>query len=102
LFILLFFYFYNIQERDQATAMCQNLIEHHFVHPVKKGDEEKGFSDDDTLFRFLEDDESNALNSGVGSLCEPRPAHEVGETLRHLILNLYNSYLSSDGKVRVF
>ncbi|KAK3738429.1 hypothetical protein QZH41_005631 [Actinostola sp. cb2023] len=67
-------------ERDQALAMCQNLIDRHFSHAAKK------------------DDESNALNSGMESLCEPRPAHEVGETLRHLILKLYNSYLSADGK----
>ncbi|XP_031549993.1 uncharacterized protein LOC116287451 [Actinia tenebrosa] len=85
-------------ERDQALAMCQNLLERHFGHSIKKGDEEKGFTDDDTLYRFLEDDESNALNTGMGSLCEPRPAHEVGEMLRHLILELYDSYLSSDGK----
>jgi len=86
-------------DRDQSTAMCQNLLDRKFAYAVKKSEQEKQFADDDTLYRFLEDEESNALNSGMESLCEPRPAHEVGETLRHLILTLYNSYLSADGKV---
>lgn len=65
---------------------------------IKNGQDEP-FADDNNFYRFLDDDDNNALNSGMESLCEPRPAHEVGETLRHLILKLYNSYLSADGKV---
>ena len=78
--------------------MCQNLIDRYFVKKLKSGNDQQ-FTDDNSYYRFLEDDESNALNSGMESLCEPRPAHEVGETLRHLILKLYNTYLSADGKV---
>ena len=80
--------------------MCKQVVEQQFGRAIKKG--EKEFRDDNTIYRFLEDDESNALNSGVTSLCEPRPAPEVAEELRHLILQLYGEYLSPDGKVCFF
>jgi hypothetical protein len=47
-------------------------LDKHFLHSVKKADTEK-FQDDDTLYRLLQDDESNALNADVSSDCEPRP-----------------------------
>ena len=51
--------------------MCKQLVEKHFGKSVK----EKGqieFRDDDTIYRFLEDDQTNALNSDIVSDCEPR------------------------------
>ncbi|XP_065062483.1 uncharacterized protein LOC135689250 isoform X2 [Rhopilema esculentum] len=84
-------------DRGHAIAMCKQLVEKHFGKSVK----EKGqieFRDDDTIYRFLEDDQTNALNSDIVSDCEPRDAAEVGEDLRKLILSIYNSHLSADGK----
>jgi len=84
-------------ERSHAIEMCKQLVEKHFGKSVK----EKGqieFRDDDTIYRFLEDDQSNALNSDINSDCEPRNAAELGEDLRKLILSIYNSHLSPDGK----
>ncbi|XP_032229397.2 uncharacterized protein LOC5505107 [Nematostella vectensis] len=83
-------------EREKAIQMCKQIVERRFGHSVEG--EEVEFKDDASVYRFLEDDESNALNAGLGSLCEPRPAPEVGEELRHLILQLYNKHLSPDGK----
>lgn len=83
-------------DRGKAVEMGQSLIDKHFSHSAKKDTEL--FRDDDTLYRLLEDDESNALNADVSSECEPRPAAEVGESLRKLILQLYAKYLSEDGK----
>ena len=60
-----------LSERSHAVEMCKQLVEKHFGHSVK----EKGqieFRDDDTIYRFLEDDHNNALNSEVVSDCEPR------------------------------
>lgn len=54
--------------------MAQNLLEKHFAHHVKKDLTE--FHDDEKLYRFLEDDESNALNADVSSDCEPRPGKD--------------------------
>ena len=51
--------------------MGNSLLEKHFSHSAKKDTTE--FTDDDTLYRLLEDDESNALNADVSSDCEPRP-----------------------------
>ena len=52
--------------------MCQQLVERNFGHSVQK-DGNKGFKDDDTIYRFLEDDETRALNGDVRTQCEPRP-----------------------------
>ena len=61
--------------------MCKQLVEKHFGKSVKdKGQLE--FRDDETIYRFLEDDQTNALNSEISSDCEPRG----GETLYFIIL----------------
>ena len=65
------FFFYQYVDRKQAVAMGNSLLEKHFSHSAKKDTTE--FTDDDTLYRLLEDDESNALNADVSSDCEPRP-----------------------------
>lgn len=83
-------------DRNAAVDWGNNIVEKHFAHAAKK-DTEK-FQDDDTLYRLLEDDESNALNADVSSDCQPRPAADVGELLRKFILQLYAKYLSADGK----
>ena len=81
--------------REAAVTMMADLLQHHFGKGVKNTTE---FRDDGTFYRLLEDDDSNALNAGVTSDCEPRPASELGEDLRRLILSIYNKHLSADGK----
>lgn len=54
--------------------MGQYLLAKHFAHSVKK-DSADEFQDNDTLYRLLLDDESNALNANVSSDCEPRPGN---------------------------
>lgn len=51
--------------------MCKQLVDRHFGHNVKNDSEE--FKDDNSIYRFIEDDESNALNAGIKTQCEPRP-----------------------------
>ena len=87
-------------DREKAIEMCRQLVERNFGHGVEKGKETE-FKDDDSVYRLLEDDESTALNSGMSSACEPRPAPEVAEELRRLILTLYSKFLSKDGRVSV-
>lgn len=87
-------------DREKAIEMCRQLVERNFGHGVEKGKETE-FKDDDSVYRLLEDDESTALNSGMSSVCEPRPAPEVAEELRRLILTLYSKFLSKDGRVSV-
>ena len=58
-------------EHEHAIEMCKHLVESHFTHTVKGKTLE--FRDDNTLYRFLEDDETNALNANYTSDCEPRP-----------------------------
>ncbi|KAL4235616.1 hypothetical protein ACF0H5_004011 [Mactra antiquata] len=81
-------------DRDRAIEMGQALIDRHFGHQLKK---QETFQDADVYYKLIEDDDSDALNAG-SSDCEPRPAHELGEDIRKLILKIYSSYLSSDGK----
>ena len=54
--------------REVAVEMGQSLLDQHFGHNVKS---EQVFKDDDTYYRLLEDDKSNALNAGETSSCQP-------------------------------
>ncbi|XP_060077398.1 uncharacterized protein LOC132556952 [Ylistrum balloti] len=85
-------------ERSTAVEMGQNLIDKHFGHNVKSTSDEVFQDSPDKYYRLLEDDESSALNAGEMSQCEPRPADELGEEIRKLILKIYNAFLSADGK----
>ena len=78
--------------------MGQLLIDRHFGHNVKDGET---FQDDNSYYRLLEDDNSSALNAGPLSECEPRPAGQLGEDIRKLILKIYSAFLSADGKVGI-
>lgn len=85
-------------DRSVAVMRGQELLDRGFGS-VAKGKEDGLFVDDDkNLYKLLEHEESSALNAGMTSECEPRPAAELGEDLRKLILSLYNDYLSGDGK----
>lgn len=92
---LLFLY---LLERPVAIEMCCQLVERNFGHSLEKGKDTE-FRDDDSIYRLFEDDESTTLNSGMSSLCEPRPAPQIAEELRRLILKMYGQFLSKDGKV---
>ncbi|XP_045158695.2 uncharacterized protein LOC123524512 isoform X2 [Mercenaria mercenaria] len=81
-------------DRERAVEMGQALIDRHFGHQLKN---QETFQDADVYYRLLEDDDSSALNAGPSD-CNPRPAGELGEDLRKLILKIYSSYLSADGK----
>ena len=60
----------HIAGRQQAVEMGQALIERHFGHDVKKNER---FKDDaSAIYRLLDDDDSDALNAGTMSKCEPR------------------------------
>ncbi len=76
--------------------MGQQLIDRHFGHQVK---ENQTFQDDKVHYRLIEDDDSTALNAGETSQCQARPAGELGEDIRRLILKIYSAFLSADGKV---
>jgi len=84
-------------ERPVAIEMCRQLVERNFGHSLEKGKDTE-FRDDDSIYRLFEDDESTTLNSGMSSLCEPRPAPQIAEELRRLILKMYGQFLSKDGK----
>ena len=82
-------------DRARAVEMGQQLIDRHFGHDVKQNTE---FRDEDIYYRLLEDDDSSALNSGSISECTPRPAAQLGEEMRKLILKIYAAFLSPDGR----
>ncbi|XP_071117898.1 uncharacterized protein [Haliotis cracherodii] len=84
-------------DRERAVEMGQQLVEKHFSHQVKSGQET--FKDEKVYYRLLDDDDSIALNdAGKMSECEPRQASDLGGELRKLILKLYNAFLSKDGR----
>ena len=67
--------------------MGKIFLEKHFLHSAKKDSE--NFKDDDTLYRLLQDDESNALNADVSSDCEPRPGIYILIKLLRVILGFH-------------
>ncbi|XP_054767788.2 uncharacterized protein LOC129275039 isoform X1 [Lytechinus pictus] len=87
----------SFEDRSTGIVSGQDLIDRGFASTVK-GSHDGRFEDNDSLLRLLEHDENTALNSGLSSECEARPASDLGEDMRKLILSLYNEYLSSDGK----
>ncbi|XP_014667662.1 PREDICTED: uncharacterized protein LOC106809184 [Priapulus caudatus] len=85
------------REVDRVTAieMGESLIQQHFAHNVKRASK---FTDDASVFRLLDDEQSGALNAGTMSECLPLPASALGESLRHQVLSIYGSHLSAEGK----
>ncbi|XP_077981062.1 uncharacterized protein LOC144436208 [Glandiceps talaboti] len=84
-------------DRTTAKEMGQAMLERRFCHAVKSQD--TTFRDDKyTYYRLVEDDDRNALNAGISSECDPRPAAELSEYMRRLILSIYSEFLSDDGK----
>ncbi|XP_019618159.1 PREDICTED: uncharacterized protein LOC109465380 [Branchiostoma belcheri] len=82
-------------ERAEAVEMGQKLVTRGFGHHVT--DDHK-FKDEVLFYRLLEDDSESALNAGVTAECQPRPAGELSEVIRKLILKIYSKHLSKDGK----
>ena len=49
------------------------------------------------MYKLATSDSERALNAGELSKCAQRPATEVAEEMRRLILRLYGHFLSEDG-----
>ena len=84
-------------DRETATNIGQQLVERHFGKSVKRR-ASTPFKDDNTIYHFISNGDSNALNAWLHTQCEPRPAPEVAEELRQVILSMYSEHISSDGK----
>ncbi|XP_067941492.1 uncharacterized protein [Watersipora subatra] len=80
---------------QEAIDKGRHLVDHHYIHRVKH---DKKFTNDDSLYRLLEHDDSDALNQGEGQACGIPTVNQLGEDLRKLILKIYTNYLSDDGK----
>ncbi|PIK52649.1 hypothetical protein BSL78_10465 [Apostichopus japonicus] len=87
----------SVADRDKALEIGKHLFDKGFFHIVK-GKPVGEFTDSSNLCRLYEHEETSALNSGLVSDCESRPASELSESLRKLILSIYNDFLSKDGK----
>lgn len=81
--------------REKALEMGQGLVSRKFGRSAVQ-EEDQQFKDDDTLYQLLSS--AKALNSDVISDCVQRPANDVAEDLRKLILKIFAQYLSPDGR----
>ncbi|KAL2081726.1 hypothetical protein ACEWY4_023579 [Coilia grayii] len=79
----------------KACELGQGLMDRKFFNAVAGMD---CFEESSALFRLLEHDHNNALNSGEMAACSPLKASELSEILRNLILKLHANHLSPDGK----
>lgn len=81
-----------------------DVLEEFMVTPYKENSEKKRFKDlfsqDDSraLYKLSTSDAGRALNAQEISKCVQRPANEIAEGLRRLILKLFADFLSKDGK----
>lgn len=80
--------------------MGQALISRHFGHSMPPEPEEV-FRPDDTIYRLLEDDDSDALNSGPISATEPLPAALLSAELQRILIQLFEGHVTPDGKVKL-
>ncbi|CAK8672326.1 uncharacterized protein LOC143466002 isoform X2 [Clavelina lepadiformis] len=83
-------------DRTAALEIAQQLITKKFAAALKEGIPMK---DDKTLYRFMQDWPSNALNAGLAAYKSITLASELSILIRKSILKLYGSYLSNDGKM---
>jgi len=88
----------NVDEKG-ALEMGQQLLEKRFIQAASGTADSSRFEGaPKALYRMVEDDHPSALNSGEGSSCPARPATEVAESLRKLMLRMYAANISPDGK----
>lgn len=83
--------------RAEAVELGNRLMAHHYLHHVTH---DHPFADDHLFYRFIQDEEVTpmTLNATHASSCLARPAAEVAEEVRRLIVALYDDFLSPDGK----
>eukprot|EP00095_Tigriopus_kingsejongensis_P004820 maker-scaffold769_size100554-snap-gene-0.19 protein:Tk04820 transcript:maker-scaffold769_size100554-snap-gene-0.19-mRNA-1 annotation:"PREDICTED: uncharacterized protein LOC102804375" len=82
--------------RERAVFMGRQLVSKKFGVNV---DEREDFRDaSGALYKLSTSDASRALNAGEMAKCVQRPAAEIAENLRKLILKLFGDYLSKDGR----
>ncbi|KAJ7543861.1 hypothetical protein O6H91_09G056300 [Diphasiastrum complanatum] len=85
--------------RIEAVDYGRKLAAKHFFHHVLQ---EHLFEDGNNFYRFLEHDpvvSTKCYNFlGITNDLEPHPAHEVGKELMELILAIYETHVSEDGK----
>lgn len=83
-------------DKEKAIEMGQNLISRKFGHGVHTQEVFK--CDPDALYQLGSAALGSALNNDKINNCAQRPATEVAEDLRKLILKIYAVFLSNDGK----
>uniref|UniRef100_A0A2C9JV79 Uncharacterized protein n=1 Tax=Biomphalaria glabrata TaxID=6526 RepID=A0A2C9JV79_BIOGL len=78
-----------------ALKLGQNLLERQLIFSLS---DSKLFLPTSEIYQLISEDKSEALNSGTLSNCQPKEATELGEHLRRVILQLYETFLKEDGK----
>ncbi|XP_051870796.1 uncharacterized protein LOC127569854 [Pristis pectinata] len=81
-------------DKPAAIEMAKDLINRKFLNPLS----EKGFEDNDTLYRLVEHDSASALNSGATAEFRAVSASRHSEVMRDLILKLFSEHITPDGK----
>jgi len=81
--------------REKAIFMGKQLVSRKFG---TSADNDQDFRDDhNAVYKLATSDCERALNTAELSKCAQRPATEVAEEMRKLILRLYGQFLSDDG-----
>ena len=83
-------------DKEKAIEMGQELISRKFGFGIHKNEDFKYESD--AIYQLGSGMGSNALNTDQVNNCAQRKAGDVSEDLRKLILQIFASFLSSDGR----
>ena len=83
-------------EKDKAIEMGQELISRKFGYGLHKNEADFKY-ESDAIYQ-LGHVSSNALNADQVNNCAQRKAGDVAEDLRKLILQIFATFLSNDGK----
>ena len=83
--------------RSKALQVASALVQRKFVSSVYPKDG-MPFADDSTLYQFIHDKPSEALNASIPAYEKINSPSELALSIRNSILELYGKYLSDNGK----
>ena len=83
-------------EKDKAIEMGQELISRKFGYGLHKNEDFK--YEAEAVYQLGSGVNSNALNADQVNNCAQRKAGDVAEDLRKLILQIFATFLSNDGR----
>lgn len=85
-------------DETKALELGQELLQRKFIFPLNENENSSFKNDASSIYQLGSGLSNQALNKDKVNTCAQRPAGEVAEDLRKLILQIFATFLSADGK----